>query len=96
MMARRMIAPRSADKGARVLHTPRRQSGPAATRNYSAEKAQGGILFFIDADLVLQQKTVAQIAADFLKYPDIATVFGSYDDSPAESNFLSQYKNLGK
>ncbi len=84
----------SRQKGARVLQTPRRQSGPAAARNYGAQKAQGGILFFVDADVVVQQKTVAQIAGDFLKYPDIAAVFGSYDDSPAESNFLSQYKNL--
>ena len=84
----------SRQKGARVLQTPRRQSGPAAARNCGAQKAQGGILFFVDADVVVQQKTVAQIAADFLEYPDIAAVFGSYDDSPAESNFLSQYKNL--
>ena len=84
----------SRQKGARVLQTPRGQSGPAAARNYGAQKAQGGILFFVDADVVVQQKTVAQIAADFLKYPDIGAVFGSYDDSPAESNFLSQYKNL--
>ncbi len=79
----------SRQKGARVLQTPRGQSGPAAARNYGAQKAQGGILFFVDADVVVQQKTVAQIAADFLKYPDIGAVFGSYDDSPAESNFLS-------
>ena len=26
--------------------------------------------------------------------PDLAAVFGSYDDTPAEVNFLSQYKNL--
>ncbi len=26
--------------------------------------------------------------------PDLAAVFGSYDDEPAAPNFLSQYKNL--
>lgn len=84
----------SRQKHVRVLQTSRRQSGPAAARNYGAQKAEGSILFFVDADVVVQPITVAQIAADFLKYPDIAAVFGSYDDSPAESNFLSQYKNL--
>ena len=80
-------------KGATVLHMPRR-SGPAAARNYGAQKARGDILFFVDADVVVQQDTVARVAADFLKYPDIAAVFGSYDDDPAEKNFISQFKNL--
>jgi hypothetical protein len=34
------------------------------------------------------------IADDFRKDPELAAVFGSYDEAPAESNFISQYKNL--
>lgn len=32
--------------------------------------------------------------AAFRREPDLAAVFGSYDDAPAATNFLSQYKNL--
>lgn len=83
----------SQEKGATVLHMPRR-SGPAAARNYGAQKARGDILFFVDADVVVRPDTLDRIAVDFLGDPNIAAVFGSYDDEPAEKNFISQYKNL--
>jgi len=37
---------------------------------------------------------MSQIIAAFEHAPDLAAVFGSYDDEPLEANFLSQYKNL--
>ncbi len=80
-------------KDVRLLQLPV-QSGPAAARNSGAQKAHGEILFFVDADVLVQPKTVARVAAVFLENPDIAAVFGSYDNDPAEKNFLSQYKNL--
>ena len=70
------------------------QSGPAAARNYAAKKARGDILFFIDADILVQKGTIARMVADFNENPDVAAVFGSYDDKPTEGNFISQYKNL--
>ncbi len=79
--------------GATVLHMPR-QSGPAGARNHGAQKALGEILLFVDADVVLQSESLERVANDFVKNPDIAAVFGSYDDDPAEKNFISQYKNL--
>lgn len=79
--------------GATVLHMPR-QSGPAGARNHGAQKARGEILFFVDADVVVQSDSLERVADDFVKNPDIAAVFGSYDDEPAEQNFISQYKNL--
>lgn len=80
-------------KGAIVFQLPH-QSGPAAARNYGTQKAQGEILFFVDSDVLVQSGTVGRVVADFQENRDIAAVFGSYDDSPAENNFLSQYKNL--
>ncbi len=79
--------------GAAVLHMPR-QSGPAGARNHGAQKARGEILFFVDADVVVQPDSLQRVADDFLQNPDVAAVFGSYDDDPAEGNFISQYKNL--
>ena len=79
--------------GARILRMPR-QSGPAAARNLGAQEARGDILLFVDADVVVRPDTLDLIAADFVSHPEVAAVFGSYDDEPAEKNFISQYKNL--
>ena len=83
----------SLKKGAKVIPTLR-QSGPAAARNFVAEKAQGGILLFVDADVVVKSDTIAKVANRFQNSPEISALFGTYDDEPGEKNFLSQYKNL--
>ena len=79
--------------GAQVMRilTP---EGPARARNLGARIAKGDILFFFDADVAIPQDAVGRIAATFQDNPDLAALFGSYDDEPFESNFLSQYKNL--
>jgi glycosyltransferase involved in cell wall biosynthesis len=79
--------------GARVLRMPR-QSGPGAARNAAAREASGEVVFFVDADVVVAPDAVRRVAENFRAHPNVAAVFGSYDDSPAENNFLSQYKNL--
>jgi glycosyltransferase involved in cell wall biosynthesis len=83
----------SRQKGARVLKTSR-QSGPGAARNLGAQKARGEILFFVDADVVVKPDAIERVAANFINHPEIAAVFGSYDDEPDAQNFISQYKNL--
>ncbi|WP_404788850.1 glycosyltransferase family 2 protein [Altericista sp. CCNU0014] len=69
-------------------------SGPAHARNLGAKIAKGDILFFMDADVVLQADTLEQVMQIFQGRPDIAALIGSYDDEPGATNFLSQYKNL--
>lgn len=81
------------EKGARVISTAER-SGPGAARNLAAGAAAGEVLVFVDADVVVKPDTLEKIAARFEESPDLAALFGSYDDEPAERNFLSQYKNL--
>lgn len=83
----------SHERGAIVLRMSR-QSGPGGARNLGAQKARGEILFFVDADVVVKPDTLERVAADFINHPEVAAVFGSYDDEPAEQNFISQYKNL--
>ena len=80
-------------KGIAVVQMPH-QSGPAAARNYGAQKARGDVLLFIDSDVLVQQETITLVAADFINNPDIVAIFGSYDDSPDASDFLSQFRNL--
>lgn len=79
--------------GARTLSTPS-QSGPAKARNLGAQQATGEILFFVDADVVIHQDALTRIGEVLTHQPDVAAVFGSYDEEPGEPNFLSQYKNL--
>ena len=79
--------------GAHVLQTST-TNGPAAARNLGAIHATGDILIFLDADVVPAPDVLTKVAAAFDRQPDLAALFGSYDDAPAESNFFSQYKNL--
>lgn len=82
------------NKGAKVMSSEQRQSGPAAARNLAAKTAKGDILLFVDADVVVKNDTLTKVANAFLNRPEFSALFGSYDDEPGEKNFLSQYKNL--
>lgn len=79
--------------GAKVIRLPI-SGGPAQARNIGANIAQGDILFFVDADVMLQSNTVRLVEQQFQALPNLAALIGSYDDAPGASNFLSQYKNL--
>jgi glycosyltransferase involved in cell wall biosynthesis len=68
--------------------------GPARARNMGAQKAKGDILFFVDADVAIAGDAINIVVEAFERDPDLAAIFGSYDDEPFEPNFLSQYKNL--
>src|SRR5262249_22539130 len=68
--------------------------GPARARNFGASPAKGEILFFVDADVTLPSDAIGQLARVFQRKPDLAALFGSYDDDPGETNFLSQYRNV--
>lgn len=79
--------------GARVLRLPSPE-GPARARNRGTHMAQGDILFFLDADVAVCPDAISQVATAFRREPELAALFGSYDDAPTATNFLSQYKNL--
>ncbi len=80
-------------KGVTLLERTR-QAGPGAARNEGALQAKGEVLLFVDADVLVTERTVALVAKRFMENPDVDALFGSYDDTPSEEDFLSQYKNL--
>ncbi len=68
--------------------------GPARARNLGAHSAEGEILFFVDSDVTVPRDVIDRVLRVFQQDHELAALFGSYDDSPSETNFLSQYKNL--
>lgn len=88
------ITPQIAERyGARCIRTPR-TVGPGGARNLGAHHAGGDILVFVDSDVVMPPEALCLIAEDFCRDRELAAVFGSYDDKPPWTTFISQYKNL--
>lgn len=69
-------------------------AGPAAARNRGAAIARGDVLLFIDSDVRVRPDTIAEVQRYLAAHPDVAAVFGSYDDAPYHAGFASQFKNL--
>lgn len=88
-----MTAAAAAKHGIRLVRLEHRQ-GPAAARNVGVEAAQGEIIFFTDADVLLASDAIDIAIRTLVLNPQLSAVFGSYDDAPGYSDFLSQYRNL--
>jgi glycosyltransferase involved in cell wall biosynthesis len=84
---------RAKEFGAKVSRFPS-SGGPGRARNLGAAKAQGELLLFVDADVAVPPNIIGRVSTMFALEPGIDALFGSYDEDPAESNFLSQYRNL--
>ena len=79
--------------GAHLLRNTERM-GPAATRNRAASTARGKTLVFVDADVFVRHDALEIIDSHLRDHPQVAALFGSYDNTPADRGFLSRYKNL--
>ncbi len=79
--------------GAKLIRIPE-SGGPARARNLGAQAAKGDILFFVDADVAVCPEAIGYAISVFKNNPYLAAAIGSYDDSPGDPGFLSQYRNL--
>ncbi len=71
-----------------------RNRGAATARNRGVQLAQAELLFFLDADVLIEPDTLDRIMHVFTQQPDVAATFCSYQDDTPAQNFASQYKNL--
>jgi hypothetical protein len=85
---------RIATEAGAVVFRTERQMGPAAARNLGARSAAAPLLFFMDADVCAHADTLDCAVRELSAHPEVAAVIGSYDASPSDDRFISQYKNL--
>jgi hypothetical protein len=67
---------------------------PALARNAGARQAKGEVLVFIDADVTVHPDAFTRIRHAFAADQSLIALFGSYDDTPAERDIVSAFRNL--
>jgi len=67
-------------------------AGPAEARNLAARRARGDALVFVDSDVVVHPNAFDLFRRRLAAGAD--AVFGAYDDKPADSGAVSQFRNL--
>lgn len=77
-----------------VVRLPGKARGPSYVRNRAAEVARGDILVFVDSDVCVHPETLRRFLERFDGDPEIASVFGAYDDQPRSTGLVSKYRNL--
>jgi hypothetical protein len=69
-------------------------SGPAAGGKPWGARFEEGVLVFVDSDVEVHADALERIARHFAEDPELAAVFGAYDDDPADPGLTSRYRNL--
>lgn len=67
--------------------------GPSHARNFGISKARGGIVFFIDSDVLPGESLIGFVKESFDKHKEACAVQENYTKLPLEENFLTVYKN---
>jgi cellulose synthase/poly-beta-1,6-N-acetylglucosamine synthase-like glycosyltransferase len=67
---------------------------PASARNIGAGRATGDVLVFVDADVEVHDDAFVRIRTAFDENPQLAAVFGAYDDEPVGMSVVSDFRNL--
>src|SRR5438105_2372552 len=83
-LARCLEAIRAADEPPEEVIAVEEGGGPADARNRGAAGAAGDVLVFVDADVLVHHDAFVRIRRAFDEQQDLAALFGSYDDRPAD------------
>ena len=68
--------------------------GAARARNVGAAHARGQILFFTDADCLLEENALARAVATLARAGPGAVVGGTYTRAPADRRFFSRFQSV--
>ncbi len=68
--------------------------GVSSARNTGAKAANGEIILFIDADIMVRRQTLGRIKEKFDSYPDLDGLVGVLSEDIPFFNFSSNLKNL--
>ena len=68
--------------------------GASRARNAGAENSKGDVLFFIDADCLLQKDTLAKAASAYMKNGPEVIIGGTYTLLPYDQNFFSIFQSI--
>jgi len=79
--------------GAEVVRLPRRE-GPARARNIGVAHVNTDVVLFVDSDCVVRADVVRRVQRAFEEDPKLVSLTGSYDSTPRDPGFFSQYMNL--
>ncbi|MBI5908743.1 MAG: glycosyltransferase [Betaproteobacteria bacterium] len=71
-----------------------RQGGAARARNAGASHSRGRILFFTDADCLLQPDTLALATETFAREGANAIIGGTYTPAPYDRRFCSRFQSI--
>ena len=79
--------------GAKVLRSPSCR-GPGFARNLGAKAAEGGVLVFIDSDVLLSEDTLQKIDDFFRVEKDFSVLSCNFDPACEMTDPISRYKHL--
>ena len=77
----------------RLIRLPE-HGGASRARNAGAENSKGDVLFFIDADCLLQKDTLAKAASAYMKNGPEIIIGGTYTRLPYDQNFFSIFQSI--
>jgi GT2 family glycosyltransferase len=87
------IAASCEEYGARYLRMAK-NAGPAAARNAGARATTASVLLFLDSDVSVHPGTIGNVAERLAGRPELAAIFGAYDDQPTAPGAASGFRNL--
>ncbi len=83
----------ASEAGIQVLHSPLR-GGPAMARNAGAESAEGDIILFLDADVIVPPDLIEKIEGYYNSDSSTVAVQTFYSPYCPAANLVSRYQNF--